>query len=172
MTRASGAVLLVLLVHSVPSQAQEAPPGAAVVTVTATKPNVTIGEVTGEIVRRHWSVVLSNSICQTPCQFTVAPGRYALIAHGPGYDSVQSVFDFHAGANRLQVDPAGSPPAWVVGGVVLLSLSIAAAVIAAPFMVHGATRSWALPTVFGGLGGVGVGAGMMILGRSTFDEIR
>lgn len=91
-----------------PVSSEPAAPKATVF-VKATKPSVTISEVTGRI-----HIATSNGsgqgiayrpLCTAPCSFELTPGTYELVADGPGYTPTLEHVGLDAGLHQLTVNP-------------------------------------------------------------------
>lgn len=153
---------------------------AASATVVMRSPNtdVTVGYVTGRATAVASNGVVAEGIewkdvCIAPCSFQLPSGLHEITVTGPGYVGGIERFQLRPGENRLVARPGS---AYVrVGGILLGSLGLAAAVTGGTFMLlpkEGTNdfQSWALPLLLGGLGATGVGVAMMVMSSTSIEQ--
>jgi hypothetical protein len=169
------------------SNAQEVvvqPPNAAgsgqpaEVTVQSTGEAVTIAKVTDRMAATGYGVggtvtvlgVAWKDLCMSPCTFKIDPGMHELMVYGPGVTGTSEKFDLRSGKHQLQVKPGSS--ALSTGGTWVFALGLAAFVTGATFLIIDADEyGWALPVTIGGAAGTGGGLAMMMLGRTSFEQV-
>jgi hypothetical protein len=158
----------------------------ATVTVRSAEPGLVVGYITGRAFAAASNgatigAVMWKDVCTAPCSFQLPVGFQEIVAHGPGYVGASQEVDLQAGDNARFVVRPGSA-AVRIGGWVLTTLGLTAAITAATFAAIGTTSidssgnvthstpGWAIPTLIaGGLGTAG-GITMIVLSSTSINR--
>jgi hypothetical protein len=158
----------------------------ATVTVRAAEPGVIVGYIT-----EHAYAAASNGtvigavswkdVCTAPCSFQLPVGFQEIVAHGPGYVGASQQVDLEPGDNARFVVRPGSAGVRI-GGWVLATLGLTAAITAATFAAIGTTSfdangnethstpGWAIPTLIAGGLATGGGIAMIIMSSTSITR--
>jgi hypothetical protein len=167
----------------------------ATVVLSSTKPGVVVQRsavVVSEsgLWRRSW-----QRICELPCRFQVAPGKYRIRLDGPSYQELITDIELRPGENEVLVRPGyvalqrAGVATLAVGAILAITGGALAATKSSVtnvsnydyYLVRGkpdappaaSSASDSHPGAYGllagGLGGIAAGVTMLLLGRTTLD---
>jgi hypothetical protein len=166
-----------------------APPDAnakATVTVRAAEPGVIVGYITERAYAAASNgtaigAVMWKDVCTAPCSFQLPVGFQEIVAHGPGYVGASEQVDLEPGDNARFVVRPGSAGVRI-GGWVLATLGLTAAITAATFAAIGTTSfdangnethstpGWAIPTLIAGGLATGGGIAMIVMSSTSITR--
>jgi len=169
-------------------EAPRPPPEApqARVHVRSTKTGLVVARITERmfVVGAGGSVsgIAWKDICMAPCEFQLEPGLHELMLKGEGHTPLVTQLNLVQGDQYFVARPGSSGLRF--GGYTFAVLGLTVAVTGAVFLFLPQTdefnlatmmfekpepRKWPLPLLLGGLGVTGIGIGMFIEGRSSFE---
>lgn len=158
----------------------------ATVTVRSAEPGLVVGYITGRGFAAASNgttigAVMWKDVCTAPCSFQLPVGFQEIVAHGPGYVGASQEVDLQPGDNARFVVRPGSAGVRI-GGWLLTTLGLTAAVTAATFAAIGTTSfdangnethstpGWCIPTLIAGGLATGGGIAMIIMSSTSINR--
>ncbi len=140
--------------------------------VRSKKPGLTVSVITQRAVASgsnggSASAVSYKDLCVTPCSFSVETGIKEVMVYGRGPTVIRKL-NLQGGEDTFLAAESGSMPLTYGGGVVFLTGAVSV-IVGGASLIADSDSSWALPTLLLGTGGVGLGYGMMQMGRSHLE---